>query len=179
MHPALTMKYVEAARHRTSGRFCDDLVGQTAVIDKVGQSRRKRARTNIERQLDGAGPVGVNALGQHGDRAQRKRFRVAQLRNRHQDEQEVHRKRAGNAGQSDAQPRSQNRDAQITDELCDVLAALVNRSLKQRRHSRSDHQANESLGADGQASPRVCAGGHSSAGHCAPLCRRRAGVSPD
>ena len=82
----------------------DELVGQSVVIDEISQGGRQGTRTNVERQLECAGPVWIQTLGQHGSRAQGKGLSVAQFRHRHQDKQEVHRKRARDAGQDDTQP---------------------------------------------------------------------------
>ena len=104
IHQNLTKRFPFAERNHNRnasgvddevGRSCqtqnqraadNEFVNQSVVIDDIAQSGRKRARTNIERQLDGGGPVWVKTLGQHGDRAQSNRLRVAQLRNPHQDE---------------------------------------------------------------------------------------------
>ena len=132
------------------------------MINNIGQGGRKRARAHIKRQLDCAGAVGVESLGQHGDRTQSHRLGITEFRDAHQNKQKVDRERPCNARKSDAQTRGKNCDPQVTDKLRNVPAALMNRCLKQGSRARSDHQADKNLGADGQAFPRLFLSGHRS-----------------
>ena len=74
-------------------------------------------------------------------------LRKTQFQDAQQDEQEVHRHRAGNPRQTDLEPGGQNRDQQVADELRDVLAGWVDGAVQQHTRARHDDQADKHLGA--------------------------------
>ena len=78
--------------------------------------------TQIEDDLDRAGPVAIETLHQDGGSSQDQGLGKAQFQYSQQDKQEVHRHGAGDSGQTDLQPGRQNRDQQVTDELGDIPA---------------------------------------------------------
>ena len=85
-------------------------VRQRLVIDLVGKRRRYCTRAHIERQLYRLGPLRIQALRDHGDRTQNHSFGEAEFQDADQNEQKIHRQRAGNAWQVHLETRRQNRD---------------------------------------------------------------------
>ncbi len=116
------------------------------VIDLICKRRREGTCTHVERDLDCLGPLRIQALRQHGDRAQYQGFTEAEFQDADQDEQKVYRQRAGNPWQVHLEPRRQNSDAQVTDELSYVFTGLVDSAIDQRSESRCHDQTDEQLG---------------------------------
>src|SRR5579872_3497042 len=99
------------------------------VVYDVCQRRRNAACANIERKLYGSRAIGEKTLSHHRDRPQNQGLGIAEFEHSDQDEKEIHRKRAGNAREIHLQPGCKDGNSQITNELRDVLAALVNSAV--------------------------------------------------
>src|ERR1700756_3363560 len=108
------------------------MIRQRVVIDLICQRRRNRTGAYVERYLDRLRPLRIQALRQHRDRAQYQGFTEAEFQDADQNEQKVYRQRAGNPWQVDLEPRRQNSDAEVTDELRYVFTALVDSAIDQR-----------------------------------------------
>ena len=114
---------VSDGRQSQQQRMALDLsAGYRQVIDVVCHGDRHGARRQVECDLQRAGAIPIETLHQNGRSGQSQRLRKTQFQYAQQDEQEVHRHGAGDAGQPDFQPGRQNRDQQVTDELSDVPA---------------------------------------------------------
>ena len=134
--------------------------GYRQVVHVVGYGDGHGAGRQIERDLQRAGAVAIEALDQDGGGRQSQSLGKAQFQYAQQDEQEVHRHRAGDPGQADLEPGRQNRDQQVADELRDVLAGGTDGAVQQHTRARHDDKADKHLGAQAQFSPRLRAATH-------------------
>ena len=129
--------------------------GYFQVIHVVGHTNGECARAEVERDLDRAGTVAIETLHQDGRGPQDHGLGKAQFQYSQQDKQEVYRHRAGNPGQTDLEPCSQNRDQQVANELRDVPAGGIDGTVQDHTRARHDDQADKHLGAYAQFSPRL------------------------
>ena len=134
------------------------------VIQVVGHTNGECARAEIERDLDRAGTVAIETLHHDGCGSQDHGLRKTQLQDSKKNKQEVYRHRAGNPGQTDLEPCSQNCNQEVANELCNVPAGWVDGTVQNCARACNDDQSDKHLGADAQFSPRL-----RNANHAPPL----------
>ena len=126
---------VNARRHKQQrGWIPYHSMKQGEAISSESCRNGQRRGTDIESDLNRNRTIAIKALHDYRGAAQSHSFREAQFQHAQQQEQEVHRHRAGDARQVHFQPRSHQRDDQITEKLERVAARAVQDRIGQHTH---------------------------------------------
>ena len=141
------------------------------VVNVISHCRCERARAEVKRDLNRTGPVTVETLDHHCGAAQDQSLWQAEFQHAQKDEQKVHRHSAGDPGEMNLQPCSQNRDQEVADELGNIFACRVDGCVEQHTCANRDDKADKSLGAKVQVPPRLRLG--SQVSPCDPKSRVR------